>query len=225
MMLISVKNIYKKYGTGSGAVNAVDGVSFEVKEGEIVAIVGRSGSGKSTLLNLIGGLDCPDSGSIVVDGIDLRTLNAKKLAEYRRKKVGFVYQNYNLLPSVSVYDNVVLPAVFDGHDPDRQEVLSVLDVLGIREKAACYPSQLSGGQQQRASIARALVNSPKLILADEPTGNLDSKSGKETIEFLCDICRRYGRTLIMVTHDSLVASYSGRLITLQDGKIRGDDIR
>lgn len=217
MVLINAKNLCKTYGDSGAAVNAVRNVSFEIEKGDTVSIIGRSGSGKSTLLRLIGGLDFPTSGKITVDGADVGSLGEKELAEYRRKKVGFVFQNYNLLPSLSVYDNVVIPAVFDGVNPPKERVFEILGKLGIKEKADFYPCELSGGQQQRAAIARALINSPQIILADEPTGNLDSASGKETIEYLYGICREYGCTLVVVTHDMKTASYSERVFVMQDG--------
>ncbi len=217
MVLINAKNLCKTYGDSGSAVNAVRNVSFEIEKGDTVSIIGRSGSGKSTLLRLIGGLDFPTSGKITVDGADVGSLGEKELAEYRRKKVGFVFQNYNLLPSLSVYDNVVIPAVFDGVNPPKERVFEILGKLGIKEKADFYPCELSGGQQQRAAIARALINSPQIILADEPTGNLDSASGKETIEYLYGICREYGCTLVVVTHDMKTASYSERVFVMQDG--------
>lgn len=217
MVLINAKNLCKTYGDSGSAVNAVRNVSFEIEKGDTVSIIGRSGSGKSTLLRLIGGLDFPTSGKITVDGADVGSLGEKELAEYRRKKVGFVFQNYNLLPSLSVYDNVVIPAVFDGANPPKERVFEILGKLGIKEKADFYPCELSGGQQQRAAIARALINSPQIILADEPTGNLDSASGKETIEYLYGICREYGCTLVVVTHDMKTASYSERVFVMQDG--------
>ncbi len=217
MVLINAKNLCKTYGDSGTAVNAVRNVSFEIEKGDTVSIIGRSGSGKSTLLRLIGGLDFPTSGKITVDGADVGSLGEKELAEYRRKKVGFVFQNYNLLPSLSVYDNVVIPAVFDGVNPPKERVFEILGKLGIKEKADFYPCELSGGQQQRAAIARALINSPQIILADEPTGNLDSASGKETIEYLYGICREYGCTLVVVTHDMKTASYSERVFVMQDG--------
>lgn len=217
MAQITAKNLCKTYGDSGSAVNAVKNVSFEIEKGDTVSIIGRSGSGKSTLLRLIGGLDFPTSGKITVDGADVGSLGEKELAEYRRKKVGFVFQNYNLLPSLSVYDNVVIPAVFDGVNPPKERVSEILGKLGIKEKADFYPCELSGGQQQRAAIARALINSPQIILADEPTGNLDSASGKETIEYLYGICREYGCTLVVVTHDMKTASYSERVFVMQDG--------
>lgn len=217
MVLINAKNLCKTYGNSGSAVNAVRNVSFEIEKGDTVSIIGRSGSGKSTLLRLIGGLDFPTSGKITVDGADVGSLGEKELAEYRRKKVGFVFQNYNLLPSLSVYDNVVIPAVFDGVNPPKERVFEMLGKLGIKEKVDFYPCELSGGQQQRAAIARALINSPQIILADEPTGNLDSASGKETIEYLYGICREYGCTLVVVTHDMKTASYSERVFVMQDG--------
>lgn len=217
MVLINAKNLCKTYGDSGTAVNAVRNVSFEIEKGDTVSIIGRSGSGKSTLLRLIGGLDFPTSGKITVDGADVGSLGEKELAEYRRKKVGFVFQNYNLLPSLSVYDNVVIPAVFDGVNPPKERVFEILGKLGIKEKADFYPCELSGGQQQRVAIARALINSPQIILADEPTGNLDSASGKETIEYLYGICREYGCTLVVVTHDMKTASYSERVFVMQDG--------
>lgn len=217
MVLINAKNLCKTYGDSGSAVNAVRNVSFEIEKGDTVSIIGRSGSGKSTLLRLISGLDFPTSGKITVDGADVGSLGEKELAEYRRKKVGFVFQNYNLLPSLSVYDNVVIPAVFDGVNPPKERVFEILGKLGIKEKVDFYPCELSGGQQQRAAIARALINSPQIILADEPTGNLDSASGKETIEYLYGICREYGCTLVVVTHDMKTASYSERVFVMQDG--------
>ena len=200
-------------------VNAVDDVSFSVEKGEFVAIVGASGSGKSTLLHLIGGVDRPTSGKIFVDGNDISKMNDDKLAVFRRRQVGIVYQFYNLIPILTVEENITLPCDLDGRGVDRERLEMILDSFGLRARRKHLPNQLSGGQQQRTSIARALINNPSLVLADEPTGNLDSKSSEEVMSMLKMCNQSYGQTVIMITHNLDIAKQADRIITISDGKI------
>ena len=200
-------------------VHAVDDVSFSVEKGEFVAIVGASGSGKSTLLHLIGGVDRPTSGKIFVDGNDISKMNDDKLAVFRRRQVGIVYQFYNLIPILTVEENITLPCDLDGRGVDRERLEMILDSFGLRARRKHLPNQLSGGQQQRTSIARALINNPSLVLADEPTGNLDSKSSEEVMSILKMCNQSYGQTVIMITHNLDIAKQADRIITISDGKI------
>ena len=210
MEILKVENLTKTYGSGENLVHAVDDVSFSVEKGEFVAIVGASGSGKSTLLHLIGGVDRPTSGKIFVDGNDISKMNDDKLAVFRRRQVGIVYQFYNLIPILTVEENITLPCDLDGRGVDRE---------GLRARRKHLPNQLSGGQQQRTSIARALINNPSLVLADEPTGNLDSKSSEEVMSMLKMCNQSYGQTVIMITHNLDIAKQADRIITISDGKI------
>lgn len=219
MEILKVENLTKTYGSGENLVNAVDGVSFSVEKGEFVAIVGASGSGKSTLLHLIGGVDCPTSGKIFVDGNDISKMNDDKLAVFRRRQVGIVYQFYNLIPILTVEENITLPCDLDGRGVDRERLEMILDSFGLRARRKHLPNQLSGGQQQRTSIARALINNPSLVLADEPTGNLDSKSSEEVMSILKMCNQSYGQTVIMITHNLDIAKQADRIITISDGKI------
>ena len=207
------------YGSGENLVHAVDDVSFSVEKGEFVAIVGASGSGKSTLLHLIGGVDRPTSGKIFVDGNDISKMNDDKLAVFRRRQVGIVYQFYNLIPILTVEENITLPCDLDGRGVDRERLEMILDSFGLRARRKHLPNQLSGGQQQRTSIARALINNPSLVLADEPTGNLDSKSSEEVMSMLKMCNQSYGQTVIMITHNLDIAKQADRIITISDGKI------
>lgn len=200
MEILKVENLIKTYGSGENLVHAVDDVSFSVEKGEFVAIVGASGSGKSTLLHLIGGVDRPTSGKIFVDGNDISKMNDDKLAVFRRRQVGIVYQFYNLIPILTVEENITLPCDLDGRGVDRERLEMILDSFGLRARRKHLPNQLSGGQQQRTSIARALINNPSLVLADEPTGNLDSKSSEEVMSMLKMCNQSYGQTVIMITH-------------------------
>jgi putative ABC transport system ATP-binding protein len=219
MEILKVENLTKTYGSGENLVNAVDDVSFSVEKGEFVAIVGASGSGKSTLLHLIGGVDRPTSGKIFVDGNDISKMNDDKLAVFRRRQVGIVYQFYNLIPILTVEENITLPCDLDGRGVDRERLEMILDSFGLRARRKHLPNQLSGGQQQRTSIARALINNPSLVLADEPTGNLDSKSSEEVMSILKMCNQSYGQTVIMITHNLDIAKQADRIITISDGKI------
>ena len=219
MEILKVENLTKTYGSGENLVHAVDDVSFSVEKGEFVAIVGASGSGKSTLLHLIGGVDRPTSGKIIVDGNDISKMNDDKLAVFRRRQVGIVYQFYNLIPILTVEENITLPCDLDGRGVDRERLEMILDSFGLRARRKHLPNQLSGGQQQRTSIARALINNPSLVLADEPTGNLDSKSSEEVMSMLKMCNQSYGQTVIMITHNLDIAKQADRIITISDGKI------
>lgn len=219
MEILKVENLTKTYGSGENLVHAVDDVSFSVEKGEFVAIVGASGSGKSTLLHLIGGVDRPTSGKIFVDGNDISKMNDDKLAVFRRRQVGIVYQFYNLIPILTVEENITLPCDLDGRGVDRERLEMILDSFGLRARRKHLPNQLSGGQQQRTSIARALINNPSLVLADEPTGNLDSKSSEEVMSMLKMYNQSYGQTVIMITHNLDIAKQADRIITISDGKI------
>ena len=219
MEILKVENLIKTYGSGENLVHAVDDVSFSVEKGEFVAIVGASGSGKSTLLHLIGGVDRPTSGKIFVDGNDISKMNDDKLAVFRRRQVGIVYQFYNLIPILTVEENITLPCDLDGRGVDRERLEMILDSFGLRARRKHLPNQLSGGQQQRTSIARALINNPSLVLADEPTGNLDSKSSEEVMSMLKMCNQSYGQTVIMITHNLDIAKQADRIITISDGKI------
>lgn len=219
MEILKVENLTKTYGSGENLVHAVDDVSFSVEKGEFVAIVGASGSGKSTLLHLIGGVDRPTSGKIFVDGNDISKMNDDKLAVFRRRQVGIVYQFYNLIPILTVEENITLPCDLDGRGVDRERLEMILDSFGLRARRKHLPNQLSGGQQQRTSIARALINNPSLVLADEPTGNLDSKSSEEVMSMLKMCNQSYGQTVIMITHNLDIAKHADRIITISDGKI------
>lgn len=219
MEILKVENLTKTYGSGENLVHAVDDVSFSVEKGEFVAIVGASGSGKSTLLHLIGGVDRPTSGKIFVDGNDISKMNDDKLTVFRRRQVGIVYQFYNLIPILTVEENITLPCDLDGRGVDRERLEMILDLFGLRARRKHLPNQLSGGQQQRTSIARALINNPSLVLADEPTGNLDSKSSEEVMSMLKMCNQSYGQTVIMITHNLDIAKQADRIITISDGKI------
>lgn len=219
MEILKVENLTKTYGSGENLVHAVNDVSFSVEKGEFVAIVGASGSGKSTLLHLIGGVDRPTSGKIFVDGNDISKMNDDKLAVFRRRQVGIVYQFYNLIPILTVEENITLPCDLDGRGVDRERLEMILDSFGLRARRKHLPNQLSGGQQQRTSIARALINNPSLVLADEPTGNLDSKSSEEVMSMLKMCNQSYGHTVIMITHNLDIAKQADRIITISDGKI------
>ena len=224
MSILEVKNLVKTYGKGENEVHAVDNVSFSVNEGEFVAIVGASGSGKSTLLHLIGGVDEPTSGKVIIDDEDIYSYSKDKLAIFRRQKVGIVYQFYNLIPVLNVRENITLPVDLDGKNPDQDKLSELLKTLGLEDRADYLPNQLSGGQQQRVSIGRALFNDPKIILADEPTGNLDHKASEEIVRLLREANQKYHQTIIMVTHDEQIAAQAGRVITFADGKIVSDRV-
>lgn len=223
MEILKVEHLYKTYGKAGNQVTALNDVSFSVEKGEFVAIVGQSGSGKSTLLHLIGGVDKPTSGHIFVDGQDVHKKNREQLAIFRRRQVGLIYQFYNLIPVLNVVENIVLPVRLDGQEVNEDRVSELLEVLGLSERRKHLPSQLSGGQQQRVSIGRAIINAPAIVLADEPTGNLDSKSGQEIIELLKLSNKKYGQTLLMITHDENIALQADRIIRIADGEIVSDE--
>lgn len=218
-IILKAENLVKTYGSGDTAVNALNGVSLEVKKGEFVAVVGQSGSGKSTLLHLLGAMDYPTSGSLTVDGQDVFALKGEALAEYRRRKVGFVFQFFNLLPVMTAKENIMIPLSLDGKTADKDYLNELAQAMGISERLDHYPHQLSGGQQQRVAIARAMITRPSVILADEPTGNLDSASGKEILALLKSTVQKYEQTLILITHDNSIAAEADRIITIKDGKL------
>lgn len=219
MEILKVENLTKKYGKGSTEVVALDNVSFSVEKGEFVAIVGASGSGKSTLLHLIGGVDRPTSGKVYIDGKDIFTLNDDKLAIFRRRQVGLIYQFYNLIPILNIEENITLPLALDNRKVDKESVDDMLKTLGLSERRTHLPNELSGGQQQRTSIGRALITNPTIILADEPTGNLDSKSSDEIVALLKKSNRDMKQTIIMITHNMEIAKSADRIIKIEDGKI------
>ena len=223
MEILRVENLCKTYGKGENLVRAVDNISFSVNKGEFVAIVGASGSGKSTLLHLIGGVDRPTSGKVFIDGKDIYTLNDDNLAIFRRRQVGLIYQFYNLIPILNVEENITLPCNLDGKEVDRDKLEELLKTLKLSDRRNHLPNELSGGQQQRVSIGRALMNRPALLLADEPTGNLDSKASREIVELLKLSNQKYKQTIIMITHDHNLALNADRIITLEDGKIISDE--
>ena len=222
MSIVSVENLTKTYTVYDNETRALDGVTFQVEKGQFVAIIGTSGSGKSTLLHLLGGVDTPTSGRVIIDGADIYTLSQKDLAAFRRRRVALIYQFYNLLPMLNVRDNVLLPLELDGRQADEKELARILALLGIAEKEFHYPNQLSGGQQQRVAIARACITKPAILLADEPTGNLDSKNSADIMDLLQKANRDLEQTIIMVTHDIAVAGRADRIIEVQDGKIVSD---
>ena len=219
MAILETKNLKKIYGSGENEVHALDGVSISVEEGEFVAIVGTSGSGKSTLLNMLGGLDRPTSGSVVVRGKELMQMKDEQLTIFRRRNVGFVFQNYNLLPILNVYENIVYPIEIDGSKVDKEFVKQIIHNLGFERKLKNIPNNLSGGQQQRVAIARALATKPAIILADEPTGNLDSKTSMDVILLMQSISREFNQTILMITHNEEIAQMADRIIRIEDGKI------
>ena len=223
MEILKVENLNKTYGKGENQVKAVDNISFSVEKGEFVAIIGASGSGKSTLLHLIGGVDRPTSGKVFIDGKDIYTLNDDNLAIFRRRQIGLIYQFYNLIPVLNVTENITLPTKLDGREPNEQRLNDLLKTLGLEKRKYNLPNQLSGGQQQRVSIGRAMMNEPALMLADEPTGNLDSKASEEIISLLRLSNKKYNQTVIVITHDEKIALEADRVITIDDGKIIKDE--
>ena len=220
--IVETKNLKKYYEMGNNTVKALDGVDFCVKEHEFVAIIGKSGSGKSTLLHMLGGLDIPTSGEVVVDGKALLGLKKEQLAIFRRRNIGFIFQNYTLVPDLSVYENVILPVELDGRHVDQEYVKEILELLGLSEKKDTLPGNLSGGQQQRAAIARALAAKPAIILADEPTGNLDSATSHDVLGLLKMAAKQFCQTLILITHDRDIAQLADRIVHIEDGRIVGD---
>ena len=223
MELMRIEHLTKVYGSGENAVHAVDNVSFSVEKGEFLAIIGPSGSGKSTLLHILGGVDRPTSGKVYVDGQDVYAQDEEALAIFRRRQVGLVYQFYNLIPVLNVVENLTLPVLMDGRAVNQERLGELLDTLGLRGREKHLPNQLSGGQQQRVSIGRALMNAPAVVLADEPTGNLDSRNGQEIVELLKLSNRKYGQTLIVITHDENIALQADRIIAVEDGHITRDE--
>jgi len=223
MTILETIDLKKYYGSGETTVKALDGVCLKVESGEFVAIVGTSGSGKSTLLHMLGGLDRATGGSVTVDGKELFSLKEEELTIFRRRKIGFVFQSYNLVPVLNVYENIILPIQLDGHEPDKEYVDKVIGALGLSEKLDNLPDNLSGGQQQRVAIARALSSKPAIILADEPTGNLDSKTSLDVIGLLKVTSQQFSQTLVMITHNEELAQMADRVIRIEDGKIVGGD--
>ena len=219
MIILQTKDLKKYYGSGDTQVRALDGVDLQVENGEFVAIVGTSGSGKSTLLHMLGGLDRPTSGSVVVDGRDLSTLKDEELTVFRRRKIGFVFQAYNLVPVLSVYENIVLPIQLDGGKLDAAYINQVIGALGLKEKLQSLPSQLSGGQQQRVAIARALATKPAILLADEPTGNLDSRTSNDVLSLMKVTGQKFSQTMVMITHNEEIAQLADRIVRIEDGRI------
>ncbi|MDR4018251.1 MAG: ABC transporter ATP-binding protein [Oscillospiraceae bacterium] len=223
MELMQIQHLSKVYGQGENQMRAVDDISFTVEKGEFLAIIGPSGSGKSTLLHILGGVDRPTSGKVFVDGQDVYAQNEDQLAIFRRRQVGLIYQFYNLIPVLNVVENMTLPVLMDGRQVNQERLEELLDVLGLRGREKHLPNQLSGGQQQRVSIGRALMNAPAVVLADEPTGNLDSKNSQEIVELLKMSNKKYGQTLVIITHDENIALQAHRVIAIEDGRITRDE--
>ena len=222
MSILKTENLKKYYGSGETTVRALDGVTLTVEDGEFVAVVGTSGSGKSTLLHMLGGLDRPTEGKVFVAGNDIFALKDDALTIFRRRKIGFVFQSYNLVPTLNVYENIVLPIELDGNKVDERHIQSIIEVLGLKEKIDSLPSQLSGGQQQRVAIARALATKPAIVLADEPTGNLDSKTSLDVIGLLKITSEQFKQTIVMITHNEEIAQMADRIIRIEDGRIAGE---
>ncbi len=219
MPVLKTEKLTKIYGNGEAQVNALSGVDFEVEAGEFVSIVGTSGSGKTTLLHMLGGLDRPSSGKVFVGGKDIFTLKEDELTVFRRRKIGFVFQSYNLVPVLNIYENIILPVELDGETADKDYIMQVVNMLGLGSKLESLPSQLSGGQQQRAAIARALASKPAIILADEPTGNLDSKTSQDVLSLLKVTSEKFRQTIVMITHNEEIAQLADRIIRIEDGRI------
>ena len=219
MNILRTNDLKKYYGEEPVLVKALDGITMEIEQGSFTAVVGTSGSGKSTLLHMLGGLDTPTSGSVIVDGQELNGMDRNELTIFRRRKIGFIFQNYNLVPNLSIYDNIVLPVELDGREPDEMYMMEVVRTLGLEDKLSRKPGKLSGGQQQRAAIARALAAKPAIILADEPTGNLDSRTSQEVIGLLQTTSKNFHQTIVMITHNDEIAQSADRTIRIEDGKI------
>ena len=219
MRILSARNLKKYYGAEDNLTKALDGVDLDVEQGEFVAIIGASGSGKSTLLNMIGGLDVPTSGQVCIGGKEIGKMKPDELTVFRRKNIGFIFQNYNLIPVLNVLENITLPIEMDGKKPDENFIEQIIELLGLTEKAYKMPSQLSGGQQQRVAIARALASKPSMILADEPTGNLDSETSREVLELLKETSERFHQTIVMITHNPEIARQADRMIRIGDGRV------
>jgi len=224
MSILQVSNLSKTYGKDNTTVTALGGVSFSVQKGEFVVIIGASGSGKSTLMHLIGGVDHPTAGTVTIDGNQIYNSNESELAIFRRRNIGIIYQFYNLIPTLTAEENIMLPRLLDNRKPDPDKLKHILETIGLTDRARHLPSELSGGQQQRVSVGRALINDPAIILADEPTGNLDSKSSREIIDLLKLSNKRFNQTLLVITHDENIALQADRVITLSDGHIVGDEV-
>ncbi|MBM7602779.1 putative ABC transport system ATP-binding protein [Metabacillus crassostreae] len=224
MNILQIENLSKVYGKGETAVKALDNVSFSVKKGEFVAIIGPSGSGKSTLLHLLGGVDRPTSGKVLIDNTDIYKLNETQLAIFRRRQIGLIYQFYNLIPILTVEENITLPMLLDEHKVEPEHLKNIIRTLGLEKRTNHLPNQLSGGQQQRVSIGRALISNPAIMLADEPTGNLDSKNSDEILELLKMFNKTYNQTLIVITHDERIALQADRVISIEDGRIAKDEV-
>ncbi len=224
MEILRVEKLTKQYGSGETAVKALDEVSFSVEKGEFVAIIGPSGSGKSTLLHLLGGVDRPSGGRVLIDNTDIYELNETQLAIFRRRQIGLVYQFYNLIPVLTVEENITLPILLDGQNIDRKLLNNIIGTLGLQDRLGYLPNQLSGGQQQRVSIGRALINNPAIMLADEPTGNLDSKNSTEIVELLKMFNKTYRQTLLVITHDERIALQADRIISIEDGRITKNEV-
>ncbi|MDY6059313.1 MAG: ABC transporter ATP-binding protein [Candidatus Fimenecus sp.] len=225
MKILETKNLCKTYGEGDTLVKALDNVSFSVEQGEFIAIVGPSGSGKSTLLHILGGVDVPTSGEVIINGTKISDLDETALAIFRRRQIGLIYQFYNLIPILTVEENLTLPLLLDGKKPDQKQIEMLVEKLGLENRLKHLPNELSGGQQQRVSIGRALLNSPALLLADEPTGNLDSENSKEIIKLLRQFNKENKQTVIIITHDERIALSADRVIEINDGKILRDEVR
>lgn len=221
MNILVTENLKKYYRMGENVVKALDGISISIQQGEFLAIVGKSGSGKSTLLHMLGGLDRPTSGKVMIEQKDISSMDKDELTIFRRRKIGFVFQNYNLLPLMNVYENIVLPIKLDGIRPQKRHVNEIIEMLGLGDKKSAMPSQLSGGQQQRVALARALAAKPAIVLADEPTGNLDSRTSQDVLGLIKTSSERFGQTVVMITHNTEIAQMAGRIIRMEDGKIRG----
>lgn len=219
MEILKVEHLVKQYGKGDNAVLAVNDISFSVEQGEFVAIVGSSGSGKSTLLHLLGGVDRPTSGKVYIQGEDIYSLNSDKIAIFRRRQVGLIYQFYNLIPILNVKENITLPCELDGRTPDKSELDELINTLGLKDRVTHLPNELSGGQQQRVSIGRALINHPAILLADEPTGNLDLRSSDEIVELLKLSNQKYKQTIVMITHNLEIAKIADRILRIEDGRL------
>lgn len=225
MKILEIENLSKTYGKGDTLVRALDNISFSVEQGEFVAIVGPSGSGKSTLLHILGGVDTATSGRVIINGTDISKLDETALAIFRRRQIGLVYQFYNLIPILTAEENLTLPLLLDGRKPDKKQIASLVEKLGLENRLDHLPNQLSGGQQQRISIGRALVNNPAIMLADEPTGNLDSENSREIVELLRHFNRELKQTVIIITHDEKIALSADRVISIEDGKINRDEVK
>ena len=224
MQVLTVEGLTKVYGSGETAVTALDHVSFSARKGEFIAIVGASGSGKSTLMNLIGGIDEPTEGRVIIDGQELYAMNESERAIFRRRNIGIVFQFYNLVPTLTAAENIMLPYLLDRREPEKAKLEEILRLIGLSDRAGHLPSALSGGQQQRVSLGRALINDPAFILADEPTGNLDSRASRDVMALLALANRRYGQTLLLITHDEKIALMADRILTLGDGRLLSDEL-